>query len=87
MFISIEFAGNLIPSMRGSCTTIYWLFIIDQNLLREVYMPILTTALLLEIIVVVSDMELLMFEKVIASVGELNCSGSRLFFITAGGSL
>ena len=67
MFISIEFAGNLIPSMRGSCTTIYWLFIIDQNLLREVFMTILAATLLFEIYVVVFDMELLIFENIIAS--------------------
>ena len=59
--INIVFAGNLVPSMRGSCTTIYWLLTIDQNLFREVCMIILTTALLLEISVVVSDMELPIF--------------------------
>ena len=85
--ISIEFAGNFIPSMRGSCTTIYWLFIILQNWFKEVCMIILTAALLLETNVVVPDMESPIFVKVIASAAELNCSGISLFFITVGGSV
>ena len=85
--ISIEFVGNFIPSMRGSCTTIYWLLIILQNWFKEVCMIILTAALLLETNVVVSDMESPIFVKVIASAAELNCSGISLFFITVGGSV
>ena len=87
LFISIVFAGNLMPSMSGSCTIIYWLLIIDHNLLREVLIIMLTTVLLLEMYVVVPNMELLRSEKVCASSAELNWMGRLYFFIKVGGSL
>ena len=87
LFIIIELAGNLMPSMSGSCTTICWLLSKLHSWFREVYMMTLTKALLLEINLDVFDRESAISVKVFASSKDPNCIGISLLFIRPGGSL